>query len=252
MQARALAHFGQRGRNSAPASTDVSVGERALAEPTNFGRMLGEDGIGCDGACRCGTRSATKYLHFCLLVAWRPRTTKCAKPRWSTSGASTVSGGFGCGVGFALMSPVGSGLDADQRAPSDRHLARTASFLFQLEKERLRDVVRDAEGFDRVIPGPQIHDSWALPQWGRVRFNTANRGGSSCRLRYHYARILMRRSCGVWPGEAKMALKPDGFWRLRRSMTVRRAPRRPRSAAWGFRSSGTGCCASTLAGLTLS
>src|SRR5262249_7295567 len=27
-----------------------------------------------------------------------------------------------------------------------------------------------------VIPGPQIHDSWALPQWGRVRFNTANRG----------------------------------------------------------------------------
>src|SRR5262245_57004752 len=102
------------------------------------------------------------------------------------------------------------------------------------------------------LPGPQIHDSWALPQWGRVRFNTANRGGSSCRLRYHYARILMRRSCGVWPGEAKMALKPDGFWRLRRSMTVRRAPRRPRSAAWGFRSSGTGCCASTLAGLTLS
>src|SRR5262249_30806341 len=55
-----------------------------------------------------------------------------------------------------------------------------------------------------LIPGPQIHDSWALPQWGRVRFNTANRGGSSCRLRYHYARILMRRSCGVWPGEAKM------------------------------------------------
>src|SRR6516165_11871808 len=74
------------------------IGKRALAEPTNFGRMLGEDGIGCDGACRCGTRSATKYLHFFLLVAWRPRTTKCAKPRWSASGASTVSGGFGCGV----------------------------------------------------------------------------------------------------------------------------------------------------------
>src|SRR5215831_10942301 len=103
-----------------------------------------------------------------------------------------------------------------------------------------------------VIPGPQIHDSWALPQWGRVRFNTANRGGSSCRLRYHYARILMRRSCGVWPGEAKMALKPDGFWRLRRSMTVRRAPRRPRSAVSDFRSSGTGCCASTPAVLTVS
>src|SRR5215831_3185932 len=103
-----------------------------------------------------------------------------------------------------------------------------------------------------LIPGPQIHDSWALPQWGRVRFNTANRGGSSCRLRYHYARILMRRSCGVWPGEAKMALKPDGFWRLRRSMTVRRAPRRPRSAVSDFRSSGTGCCASTPAVLTVS
>src|SRR5215813_5066434 len=88
---------------------------------------------------------------------------------------------------------------------------------------------RPLSAFEGVIPGPQIHDSWALPQWGRVRFNTANRGGSSCRLRYHYARILMRRSCGVWPGEAKMALKPDGFWRLLRSMTVRRAPRRPRS-----------------------
>jgi transposase len=31
-----------------------------------------------------------------------------------------------------------------------------------------------------------------------------------------------------------MALKPGGFWRLRRSMTVRRAPRRQRSAALGF------------------
>ena len=31
----------------------------------------------------------------------------------------------------------------------------------------------------------------------------ANRGGSSCRLRYHYARILKRRSCAIWPGEAK-------------------------------------------------
>jgi hypothetical protein len=35
----------------------------------------------------------------------------------------------------------------------------------------------------RLIPGPQIHDSWAIPQWERVRFKTANRGGSSCRLR---------------------------------------------------------------------
>src|SRR5262245_21995452 len=58
-------------------------------------------------------------------------------------------------------------------------------------------IVAEAQ-YQRLIPGPQIHDSWALPQWGRVRFNTANRGGSSCRLRYHYARILMRRSCGVW------------------------------------------------------
>src|SRR5215831_18140583 len=76
--------------------------------------------------------------------------------------------------------------------------------------------------------------------------------GSSCRLRYPYAGILMRRSCAVWPGEPTTVLRPGGFWRLRRSMTVRRAPRRPRSAASGFRSSGTGCCASTLAGLTLS
>src|SRR5262245_42475092 len=35
-------------------------------------------------------------------------------------------------------------------------------------------------------------------------------------------------------------------------MTVRHAPRRPRSAASGFRSSGTGYCTSTLAGLALS
>src|SRR5215467_10050994 len=26
------------------------------------------------------------------------------------------------------------------------------------------------------------------------------RGSSDIRIRYHYARILMRRSCGVWPG----------------------------------------------------
>src|SRR5262249_28582294 len=30
-----------------------------LDQPTNFGRMLGEDGIGCDGAWRCGARSTT-------------------------------------------------------------------------------------------------------------------------------------------------------------------------------------------------
>ena len=37
-----------------------------------------------------------------------------------------------------------------------------------------------------------------------------------------YGRILKRRSCAVWPRKAKMALKPGGFWHLRRSMTVRR------------------------------
>ena len=72
-----------------------------------------------------------------------------------------------------------------------------------------------------VIPGPQIHDSQANSPMGRVRFQTANREGSSCRLRYRYARILMRRSCAVWPGEAKMDLKPGGFWRLRRSTATR-------------------------------
>src|SRR5262249_29110765 len=48
----------------------------------------------------------------------------------------------------------------------------------------------------------------------------------------------MRRSCAVWPGEPTTVLRFGGFWRLRRSMTVRRAPGRPSSAASGFRSSG--------------
>jgi hypothetical protein len=39
-----------------------------------------------------------------------------------------------------------------------------------------------------VIPGPQIYDSYANSPMGRVRFQTANREGSSCRLRYRYAR----------------------------------------------------------------
>src|SRR5260221_6119471 len=59
----------------------------------------------------------------------------------------------------------------------------------------------------------------------------ANQGGSSCRLRYPYGRILMCRSSAVYPGEPKTVLRPGGCWRLRRSMTVRHAPRRPRSAA---------------------
>ena len=42
------------------------------------------------------------------------------------------------------------------------------------------------------------------------------------------------------------------FLRWRRSMTVRRAPRRRKSAASGFRSSGTGYCTSTSAALTVS
>jgi transposase len=32
----------------------------------------------------------------------------------------------------------------------------------------------------------------------------------------------MRRSSAVWPGEAKTALRPGGFWHLRRSMTATR------------------------------
>ena len=45
--------------------------------------------------------------------------------------------------------------------------------------------------------------------------------------------------------------RPVGFWLLRRSMTAQRAPRRRRSAGSGFRSSGTGCCGSTRAALTV-
>ena len=48
-----------------------------------------------------------------------------------------------------------------------------------------------------------------------------------------------------------MPVKLDDCWRLRRSMTVRRAPRQRRSAASGFRSSGTGCCGSTRAARTV-
>src|SRR5262245_6900173 len=48
----------------------------------------------------------------------------------------------------------------------------------------------------------------------------ANQGGSSCRLRYRCAVILMRHSCGVWQRRRKTALRPVGFLRWRRSMTV--------------------------------
>jgi hypothetical protein len=60
--------------------------------------------------------------------------------------------------------------------------------------------------------------------------NMANQGGSSCRLRYHCAEILVRRICAVWRGRRKTAPMPVGFWLLQRSMTARRAPRRQRSA----------------------
>ena len=63
----------------------------------------------------------------------------------------------------------------------------------------------------------------------------ANQGGSSRRLRYRCAVILMRHSCGAWRRRRKTALRPVGFLRWRRSMTVRRAPRRRKSAASGFR-----------------
>src|SRR5262249_32236431 len=69
---------------------------------------------------------------------------------------------------------------------------------------------------------PEIVTLERLPGEGRGRFKVANQGGSSCRLRYPYAGILMRRSCAVWPGEPTTVLRFGGFWRLRRSMTVRR------------------------------
>ena len=52
---------------------------------------------------------------------------------------------FGCGVGFALTSPVGGALDADQRAPSDRHLARAKAQVPHFEIHGLRDAVREAK-----------------------------------------------------------------------------------------------------------
>ena len=125
-------------------------------------------------------------------------------------------------------------------------IARNSVYTFKGRAVKTDQVSRE------LYRVPKSVNSWAIPQRGRVRFKMTNRGGSSCRLRYRYGRILKRRSCAVWPRKAKMALKPGGFWHLRRSMTVRRAPRRPRSAVSGFRSSGTGCCASTLADLTLS
>src|SRR6476646_965370 len=72
----------------------------------------------------------------------------------------------------------------------------------------------------------------------------ANAGGSSCRLRYHCAEILVRPSCVVWRRRRKTALRPVGFWRSPQFMTARRAPRRhpPRPTPHG----GTFLCAHRL------
>ena len=86
----------------------------------------------------------------------------------------------------------------------------------------------------------------------RVRFNMANPGGSSCRLRYHCAGILMRHSFAVWQERPKTDLRLAGFWHSQRSTMGQHALRRRRSAVSGFRSSGIGCCASTPAVLTVS
>src|SRR6516164_3432791 len=62
-----------------------------------------------------------------------------------------------------------------------------------------------------LIPSPRNCDSWAIPRWRRVRFNMANPGGSSCRLRHHCARILMRHRFAVWQGRPKTGLRLAGF-----------------------------------------
>src|SRR6516165_12629544 len=74
----------------------------------------------------------------------------------------------------------------------------------------------------------------------------ANPGGSSCRLRHHCARILMRHRFAVWQGRPKTGLRLAGFWHSRLSTMGQRAPRRPRSAVSDFRSSGTGCKAGMI------
>jgi hypothetical protein len=74
---------------------------------------------------------------------------------------------FGCGVGFALTSPVGSGLDADQRAPSDRHLARTKAQVPHFEIHGLRDAVSPAKLRDRESRRERgISDDFAAGDFG--------------------------------------------------------------------------------------
>src|SRR5262245_33548340 len=79
-----------------------------------------------------------------------------------------------------------------------------------------------------------------------------NPGGSSCRLQYHYAGILMHRTCAGLRERRRMARRPADFWLLRQSMTVGHARRQRRSAGSAFRSSGTGYYASTHEGLMVS
>src|SRR5215831_6502304 len=56
---------------------------------------------------------------------------------------------FGCGVGFALTSPVGGALDADQRARADPHHAWAPSLALHFEIHVLADVMPDAKCMDR-------------------------------------------------------------------------------------------------------
>src|SRR5262249_1718661 len=56
-----------------------------------------------------------------------------------------------------------------------------------------------------------------------------NPGGSSCRLQYHYAGILMHRNCAALRERRRMARRPADFQLLRQSMTVGHARRQRRS-----------------------
>ena len=64
-------------------------------------------------------------------------------------------------------------------------------------------------------------------------FNMANQGGSSCRLRYRG--VIDASQLRSFAKKTKDGPGPVGFLRWRPSMTVRRAPRRRKSAASGVR-----------------
>ena len=61
-----------------------------------------------------------------------------------------------------------------------------------------------------IIGSPNFMMHGRLASGSDVRGETPNRGGSSSRLRYRYATMLMARSCAVWPGEVN-GPHPDGF-----------------------------------------